>query len=53
MVLHFEMLGCMYVCEREGCLVLQCAHMCVYVRVHGNVLGLYLQNCANARALHI
>jgi len=33
--------------------VLQCARMCVYVRAHGNVLGLYLQNCANAQTLHI
>jgi len=39
--------------ERECFRVLQCARMCVYVRVHGNVLGLYLQNCANVQALHI
>ena len=27
--------------------------MCVYVRVHANVLGIYLQNCANAQASHM
>ena len=32
------------VCERES------VFMCVYVHVHGDVLGLYLQNCANAQA---
>ena len=31
----------------------QCARMCVYVRVHANVLGIYLQNCANAQASHM
>jgi len=41
------------VCERECFRVLQCARMCVYVRVHANVLVLYLQNCANAQASHI
>jgi len=53
MALHFEMLGCMYVCVRECFRVFQCARMCVYVRVHANVLGLYFTNCANAQASHI
>jgi len=30
--------------------VFQCARVCVCVRVHGIVLCLYLQNCANAQA---
>ena len=33
MVLHFEMPGCMYVCERESVFVCSSVHACVYVCV--------------------
>jgi len=54
MALHFEMLGCMYVCVTESVFACSSVHACVYMcGCMVMYLVCILQNCVNARALHI